>query len=237
MPVLLIEDDPSIGEAITQALRVSYGVELAQTGGAGLLMSAVHEYQAIVLDLNLPDVSGLNVCQHLRRDGYTGPIIVVSGDERIMSKINLLDAGADDYITKPFSLGELKARLRVQIKRSMSGRSASNILTVGDLTLNPGNREVTRSGKLIKLRRKEFGLLECLMQNAGAIVTRDILSNHAWRENEEPWANTIDVHIKYLRDKIDVPFDHPLIKTIHGLGYSLEAHRRIAQLTRKETKP
>jgi two-component system OmpR family response regulator len=108
------------------------------------------------------------------------------------------------------------------------------LIIVGELTLDCERHEVERQGKIIKLRRKEFGLLECLMQNAGAVVTRDILSNHAWRDNEDPWANTIDVHIKYLRDKIDTPFDRPLIKTVHGLGYKLEAPRGVAKIYRKE---
>jgi DNA-binding response OmpR family regulator len=233
MKLLLIEDDHHISLALVQALTSSYIVDRAESGASGLLKSSMQHYDAIILDLNLPDVHGLQVCQHLRKDGFTGPILILSGEVKVISKIALLDAGADDYLTKPFSLGELKARLRTLLRRS--GTITSNDqMTVGELKLDCERHEVTREGHSIKLRRKEFAVLECLMQNAGAVVTRDILSNHAWRDNEEPWANTIDVHIKYLRDKIDTPFERPYITTVHGLGYKLEAPRGVAKTYRKE---
>jgi len=150
------------------------------------------------------------------------PILILSGETKVLSKVTLLDAGADDYLTKPFSLGELKARLRVLTRRSESSRPKQHQLKTADLTLDSDTHHVTRAGQLIKLRRKEFAMLECLMQHAGSVVTRDILTNYAWRENEDAWTNTIDVHIKYLRDKIDRPFTTPLIKTVHGFGYKLE---------------
>lgn len=229
MKILLIEDETYISQALVHALANNYSVECVETGGAGLLKASAERFDIILLDLNLPDVPGLQVCQHLRKDGFTGPILVISGEVKVISKINLLDAGADDYVTKPFSVGELKARLRMLLRRGGVPIAPQNDLVVGDLMLNCERHEVTRAGHTIKLRRKEFGLLECLMRNAGAIVTRDILSHHAWRDNEDPWANTIDVHIKYLRDKIDHPFEHALIKTVHGLGYKLEAPRSLKQ--------
>ena len=232
MHILLIEDENHIAEALQQALAASYSVHRAETGTNGLLRAASHSYDIVILDLNLPDVPGLHVCRQLRSNGFEGPILILSGEVKVISKIMLLDAGADDYLTKPFSLGELKARLRMLLRRSGKPLTAHHQFTVGDLTLDCERHEVVRQGQLIKLRRKEFCLLECLMQNAGAIVTRDVLSNHAWRDNEDPWANTIDVHIKYLRDKIDTPFDRPLIRTVHGLGYKLEAPRGVAK--RKE---
>ncbi len=234
MKLLLIEDDPNIAQALIQTLSPSYVVDVAVTGGVGLVKAGAQRYDAVILDLNLPDLPGLQICQHLRRDGFAGPIMILSGEVRVISKIALLDAGADDYLTKPFSLGELKARLRMLLRRSNSPNNNHNLMVVGELTLDCERHVVERQGRIVKLRRKEFGLLECLMQNAGAVVTRDILSNHAWRDNEDPWANTIDVHIKYLRDKIDIPFDRPLIKTVHGLGYKLEAPRGVAKIHRKE---
>jgi DNA-binding response OmpR family regulator len=225
MKLLFIDDDIHIADALIQALKTGYTVDRAETGSVGLLKAGAQRYDAIILDLNLPDVPGLKVCQHLRNDGYTGPILVLTGEVKVINKIALLDAGADDYLTKPFSLGELKARLRMLARRINQLPPDHSLMIVGELILNCQRHEVERDGQVIKLRRKEFALLECLMQNAGAIVTRDILSNHAWRDNEDPWANTIDVHIKYLRDKIDTPFEHQLIKTVHGLGYKLEAPR------------
>ncbi|MEO7364050.1 MAG: response regulator transcription factor [Candidatus Saccharimonadales bacterium] len=226
MKLLLIDDDPAISQALAHALRGSYLIDMAATASVGLLKAETLQYDAIILDLGLPDATGLQVCQQLREAGYTGAILILTGEVKVISKIQLLDAGADDYLTKPFSLGELKARLRMLRRRVHEPNPDHDILSVGDIMLDCTNHQVERQGKLIRLRRKEFALLECLMQNAGAIVTRDILSNHAWRDSQDPWANTIDVHIKYLRDKIDTPFEQQLIKTVHGLGYKLEAPRR-----------
>lgn len=225
MKLLLIDDDKNISMAMAHALKSSYVVDQAETGSLGLIKAGGQRYDAIILDLNLPDVPGLQVCQHLRNEGFEGPIVILSGETKVISKITLLDAGADDYLTKPFSLGELKARLRMLLRRSRIPASNHAYMTVGDMRLDCERHEVERQGRTIKLRRKEYALLECLMQNVGSVVTRDILSNHAWRDNEDPWANTIDVHIKYLRDKVDAPFDHQLIKTVHGLGYKIVAPR------------
>ena len=233
MKLLLIDDDHSISDALVHALSNTYVIDQADTGGLGLLKAGSSHYDAVILDLHLPDVPGLQVCQQLRNDGFEGPIIVLSGEVKVISKIMLLDAGADDYLTKPFSLGELKARIRMLLRRTSVPGSPQNLMTVGDMILNCERHEVERQGHIIRLRRKEFALLECLMQNVGSVVTRDILSNHAWRDNEDPWANTIDVHIKYLRDKVDTPFEHQLIKTVHGLGYKLEAPRSTLRHTTK----
>ena len=222
MKLLLIEDSRDMALTLLDALGGDYQVEVAVCGSAALSLSLTHEYDLIILDLGLPDMPGLRVCELLRQQHCKAPIIIMTGDPRIISKITLLDAGADDYITKPFSLGELKARLRVLRRRSGGSPYKQNRLLVGDLALDSDKHSVERDGRLIRLRRKEFALLECLMQNAGYVVTRDVLGNHAWRDDEDPWANTIDVHIKYLRDKVDRPFAKPLIKTVHGLGYKLE---------------
>lgn len=235
MKLLLIEDEVHISDALTHALRGQYLVDVAATGNLGLIKSEVQPYDAIVLDLNLPDLPGLQVCQRLRGEGFIGPILILSGEVKVISKIALLDAGADDYLTKPFSLGELKARLRMLLRRSEAPLTGHEHMSVGDLVLKRERHEVEREGTVIKLRRKEFALLECLMQNAGSVVTREILSNHAWRDNEDPWANTIDVHIKYLRDKIDSPFGEAYIRTIHGLGYKLEAPRRVMKSLHNDT--
>ncbi len=218
--LLLIEDDRGIALALQQALANNYQVEVAQTGKQGLYKSDNYDYTAIILDLNLPDLSGLDICQQLRERGVEAPILVLTAETEVLTKINLLDAGAHDYLTKPFSLGELKARLRGLIRRA--GRPlVDNRLQVGDLSLSATSLEVIRQGQCIILRRKEFALLECLMLNAGMVVSREALARYAWQGSDTTWTNTIDVHIKYLRDKIDKPFDGQLIKTIHGVGYRL----------------
>jgi DNA-binding response OmpR family regulator len=221
MRLLLIEDNRDIAVAIIEALASSYSVALASSGQEALTKVGTGELDGIILDLNLPDITGLELCQSLRSNGCDLPLLVLSADNSVMSKIRLLDAGADDYLTKPFSLGELKARLRVLLRNRTDVLPKVKPLQVGDLVLDPNTFVVQREGQIIQLRRKEYALLECLMQNAGAVVSRTALGNYAWH-GDSPWANTIDVHIKYLRDKIDRPFARPLIRTVHGFGYKLE---------------
>jgi len=221
--ILLIEDDRSIAEALTHALQNSYQLDVANTGRDGLYKADINNYDFIILDLNLPDLPGHVICQQLRERGFKAPIVVLTADNQVLSKIKLLDGGANDYLTKPFSLGELKARLRV-LKRQVATQPfrAKGQLTAGDIVLDRQTRLVKRAGRLIQLRRKEFSLLECLMENAGNVVNRQFLTNYAWQDCDDLWTNTIDVHIKHLRDKIDRPFGSRLIQTIHGLGYKLQ---------------
>ncbi|HVX24455.1 MAG TPA: response regulator transcription factor [Candidatus Saccharimonadales bacterium] len=221
MRLLLIEDDREIATALSQALTLDHALTLAETGLGGLDAAKTQVFDAILLDLNLPDMSGLHVCERLRANGCQAPIIVLSAEMQVMSKIRLLDAGADDYLTKPFSLGELKARLRALRRQERGHWQNDRLLQVADLTFDTVSYTVQRRGKVIKLRRKELLLLECLMRQPGVVLTRTQLGNYAW-QGDGPWTNTIDVHIKYLRDKIDRPFDQALIQTVHGLGYKID---------------
>lgn len=221
--LLVVDDDSSLAKALQLALHDSYDVTIALSGTQALYKTDNEHYGAIILDLNLPDMAGLVVCQELRSRGVSAPILVLSGEVKVLTKINLLDAGANDYLTKPFSLGELKARLRVLLRSAQERRPLPRKLKAGGLLLDRQMHTVTREGMAISLRRKEFSLLECLMEHAGNVVTRTTLIKHAWQGVEDPWTNTIDVHIKYLRDKLDRPFEHPLIQTVHGLGYRLVA--------------
>jgi two-component system OmpR family response regulator len=221
--VLLVEDDSSIAGALAQALRSDYDIDIAATGKLGLYKADTENYDVIVLDLHLPDLSGINVCQHLRERGVQAPILILSGESHVMTKISLLDAGANDYLTKPVSLGELKARLRALYRLSPHVEPAARLLEINGLVMDRHNFTVTRNGDLISLRRKEFALLECLMEHAGSVVTREALTRYVWQGNSTLWTNTVDVHIKHLRDKIDRPFGERLIRTVHGLGYKIEA--------------
>jgi DNA-binding response OmpR family regulator len=221
--LLLIEDNQSLARALCEALQSSYEIDCTFTGKSGLYRADITDYDAILLDLQLPDSNGLDICHQLRERGVTIPIIIVSAETKILSKINLLDAGANDYLTKPFSLGELKARIRAVVRVhgiAAKPRSESRF-TVGDLTLDTVKHEVKRGDITIELRKKEFLLLECLMLHADMVVTREALVRYAWNGSEKPWANTVDVHIKYLRDKLDRPFEFPVIKTVHGIGYKI----------------
>lgn len=220
--LLLIEDNRAISDPLAQALQTTHQIDLAATAEQGLKRAEAESYEIIILELHLPDRSGLAVCEELRNRGIIAPVLVISADSHVLTKIKLLDAGADDYLTKPFSLGELKARLRVLQRRAVEQNPAVSDLAVGDLTLDRASRQVSRGGITIDLRRKEFAILECLMLRAGTVVSRETLTRYAWDSGDDNWTNTIDVHIKYLRDKIDRPFQQPCIKTVHGLGYRLD---------------
>jgi two-component system OmpR family response regulator len=219
--LLVVDDDSSLAKALALALHDSYDVDIALNGTQALFKADDTRYDAVILDLNLPDIAGLTVCRQLRGRGISAPILILSGECRVLTKISLLDAGANDYLTKPFSLGELKARLRVLRRIAPEHQPLPRKLTAAGLLLDRQMHTVTREGLAISLRRKEFSLLECLMEHAGNVVTRATLIRHAWQGVEEPWTNTIDVHIKYLRDKLDRPFERAIIQTVHGLGYRL----------------
>lgn len=219
--ILLIEDNKDIAAALSHVLASSHEITLAATGATGLAYVKQQTYDTIILDLNLPDMTGLEVCQRLRTNDAETPIIILTGEDKVLNKIRLLDAGADDYLTKPFSLGELKARLRVLQRRGRRPLASADTLSVGQLTLDKKRHQVQRGNQTIPLRKKEFALLECLMLHAGTVVSRNILGNYAWHDSDKPWTNTIDVHVKHLRDKIDRPFEQQLIQTVHGLGYKL----------------
>ncbi len=219
--ILLVEDDRGIAAALAHTLKCNYDVAIAATGRLALYKTDLEPYDIILLDLNLPDISGAAVCQQLRERGFTAPILILSGENNVLTKIKLLDIGANDYLTKPFSLGELKARLRALLRHRPGDHATPNELDISGVTLNRRTNQVRREGVTISLRRKEFALLECLMQHAGTVVSRDTMVHYAWDGNAELWTNTVDVHINHLRDKLDRPFAHPLIQTVHGLGYRI----------------
>ncbi len=220
--VLLVEDDRGIASALKQALQTVYHLTIAPTGQAAFYKADSGHYDIILLDLGLPDVPGATICRQWRDKGLETPILVLTADTHTMTKVNLLDSGANDYLTKPFSLGELKARMRALIRNYQQRPAPAAKLIVGDIVLDREVFEVTREDRLVPLRRKEFSLLECLMEHAGSVVTRRTLTRYAWQGAEELWTNTIDVHIKHLRDKLDQPFDYAVIRTVHGIGYKLE---------------
>lgn len=221
MRILIIEDNKPIAKAIHHGLKSFYSIDLAYTGKDGLRHAQSTKYDTILLDLNLPDIDGEEICRELRKSKIDIPIIIISGKDQVGDKVSLLDMGADDYVTKPFNMHELRARINVAMRHGTSA-IPSGIIAVSDLQLNPSARTVTRCGQLISLRRKEFDLLEYLMRNKGRTMTRAMILEHIWDMNENLWANVVDVHIKHLRDKIDRPFGSKLIKTVHGLGYKFE---------------
>ena len=222
MKVLIIEDDKQTAQMIKNEMKGNYAVDLAYTGESGGYLSETNDYDTIVIDLRLPDIDGITVCKRIREAGIKTPILILTGSIEVKNKIAALDSGADDYLTKPFSFAELMARIRALMRRSPQTLN-SNVLSLDGLTLDVSKNRVERNGKEVYLRRKEFSLLEYLMRNPGLVLTRNMILGHVWEEGIDQLTNTIDVHIKFLRDKIDIPFGTSLIKTVYGLGYKLEA--------------
>lgn len=209
-------------EALCRGLEDSYTIDSVTNGSDGLHYADVNSYDAILLDLNLPDINGAKLCKDLRKENNMTPIIVLTGLVDVGNKVNLLDIGADDYLTKPFSMEELRARLRSQIRKHHKSGNDSKLI-IDDLVLDTSSRAVYRQQTPISLRRKEFDLLEYLIHNKGKVVTRAMIIDHVWDIDDQLWTNAIDVHIKYLRDKVDRPFNSNLIKTVHGVGYKIDS--------------
>jgi DNA-binding response OmpR family regulator len=225
MRALIIEDNRNIRLSLKRGLRDLSVIEFAGQGEEGIRLAEQNNHDIIVLDLGLPDITGLEVCIRIRAAGITTPILVLSADIDSKQKVILLNSGADDYLTKPFSLEELKARMKALLRRG-SVELKGNCLRVADLELDCDTRTVTRANQPISLRRKEFDLLEYLMRNNGFVVSRSMVMDHVWGAETDTWTNAIDVHIKYLLDKVDKPFKLQLIKTVHGVGYKIDAGTR-----------
>lgn len=220
MRILLVEDDDVLRETVTAYLRATgYAVDAVANGKMALVQAAVSPTDVIVLDVQLPDIDGFAVCRALRARGSTARILMATARDAVADRIAGLDGGADDYIVKPYALGELVARLRALLRRPASAFAPE--LVVQDLTLNPATRIARRGAREILLTTKEFAVLEVLMRRAGKVVTRDRLSEHAWDDNFDPASNVIDVYINRLRRKIDPPNERPLLETIRGAGYRL----------------
>jgi two-component system OmpR family response regulator len=222
MKLLIVEDNVALAWRLQKALNKPFDVHLARTGSEGQRLAASGRYDAIILDLGLPDISGDEVCTALRAGGITSPILVLTAEGALHSKVRMFKIGADDYLTKPFEMIELQARLQALVRRRQVGLPHL-VLKIDDLTINLSKRIVERNGIPILLRRKEFDILEYLARNRGKIVTQTMILNHVWGElDHTAWSNSVRVHIKHLRDKIDRPFAIPLIKTERGVGYILE---------------
>lgn len=221
MKVLVVEDNPRLADRIKNLLKKHLIVEVASSGDQAIAISSSQEIDIILLDLGLPDMPGLEVCQKIRELEISTPILVVTGIDEIPSRVALLNSGADDYMAKPFDAHELRARIDALLRRR-SRRPLENNIEIGDLIIQPSKRIVTRAGKEIQLRRKEFDILEYLALNYNRVLSRQMIINHAWASTSTSWTGSVDVHIKQLRDKIDKPFSTNIIKTTYGVGYSVD---------------
>jgi len=222
MKLLLIDDNLALIKSLTDYLGDSWQITAATSGYEGAKLAKGDEYDVIVLDLNLPDMSGHEVCRQLRKAGVAAPILVLSAIIEPDTKVSLFRAGADDYVTKPFDINEFRARLLALLRRGHLESGESYLLKADGLVLDPLKRHVERDGKKIALRRKEFDVLEYLLRNRGRVVTRAMIMDNVWEASSASWNNTIDVHIKYLRDKVDRPFERHLIYTAYGVGYTIK---------------
>ncbi len=222
MRILLVEDEPKMAAALARGLRHhGYAVDVASTGPDALFQARVNEYDAVVLDVMLPGVDGFVVCDMLRREERWVPVLMLTARDQVQDRIRGLDVGADDYLVKPFSFGELLARLRALLRRRPRDRPV--VLRVGDVELDPAAHAVSRGGRDVELTAREFMLLRFLMEHQGEVLTRTCLLEHVWDENYEGTGNLVDVYVGYLRKKLERPFGRGLIKTVRGVGYTLEA--------------
>lgn len=221
MRILVIEDHLETALTLKEQLSKWFLVDIAKNGEEGENTAQLTHFDLMVIDISLPDKSGLEVCQNLRKLGYKVPILMLTASLDVEHKIAALNLGSDDYLTKPFVFDELLARIRALLRRAPAS-TATNTLQVGELLLDITNQVATRNNQAIPLRRKEFHLLEYLMRNPNRVISRDMFLEHVWDHTSETVANVVDVHIKHLREKIDRPFPKQMIKTVHGLGYRLD---------------
>jgi two-component system, OmpR family, response regulator len=224
MRILVVEDEHRIAQTIKKGLEQErYAVDLAYTGPDGYDLASTESYDTIILDLMLPGMDGLTICKQLRKLNIHTPILILTAKGQIHDKVEGLDSGADDYLTKPFSFEELLARIRALARRPENFKE--NKLSVGDLTLDPKSYVVTRASQLISLSNKEFALLEYLMRNANTILSKDEIIGHVWDYESDILPNTVEVNMRNLRNKIDNPFKNkkPLLHTVRGFGYKIGA--------------
>lgn len=201
--------------------NAGFAVDVAPDGARALQLAELNPYDAVVLDLGLPDIDGLEVCRRLRRAKHPLRIVMATARDAVEARIAGLDTGADDYIVKPYALGELVARLRAVLRRPAD--TLPTVLTLGELSLDTGPRTARRAHRDISLTAKEFAVLEVLLRHAGQVLTREHISQHAWDDNYDPFSNVIDVYIGRLRRKVDLPGEVPMLETLRGVGYRLSA--------------
>jgi len=221
MKLLIVEDNVRLAERINERLKKIYTIDVVQTGKDALTKAKQIDFGVIILDIGLPDISGYEVCKTLREADIQTPILVLTGEDDMETRVKLLESGADDYMIKPFDVSELRARIGA-LSRRRSRQPLNPIITYKDLVIDTNQRKVHREGLPLILRRKEFDILEYLVSNSGRVLTREMILNHAWDADKVSWTSTVDVHIKHLRDKVDKPFATQIIKTAYGLGYRVD---------------
>jgi DNA-binding response OmpR family regulator len=227
MRILVVEDEGRIADFLSRGLAsAGYDVDVAGSGNGA--MDAVHarEHDLVVLDLGLPDIDGIDVLQRIRNRKISPPVLVLSARDAVDDRVKGLEAGADDYLVKPFAFVELLARIRVLLRR---GQPTPEKLQVGDLTLDCIRRRVSRGGEPIELAPKEFSILEYLMRNRGRPLSRTMIVEHVWDMDYDGLTNIVDVYIRHLRSKIDDRWPHKMIQTVRGIGYMLDSGDKVPE--------
>ncbi|HET7767361.1 MAG TPA: response regulator transcription factor [Chloroflexota bacterium] len=223
MHILVVEDEQRLARLLQRVLTEErHTAEVALTGSEGLYLAQTGTFDLIVLDRMLPDMDGVEICRQVRTAGVSTPVLMLTARGAVEDRVDGLNAGADDYLVKPFAMTELLARINARLRRDRPAQ-VTTALTVDDLTLDLVRHEVKRGDRKIELTQKEFALLEYLMRNAGMALTRTQILDQVWQYDSDAVSNVVDIYVHYLRDKIDRGSDRPLIKTVRGVGYKLEA--------------
>ena len=220
MRLLVVEDTPKMAALLQRAFREDgYAVDVQASGSDAVWMASECDFDAVILDIGLPDIDGFDVCRQLRERARWMPILMLTAREAVPDRVHGLDVGADDYVTKPFNIEELRARVRALVRRSLGERPA--VLTVGDLTLDPAARTVCRGSTSISLAAKEFAILEYFMRHPAQVISRARFLEHVWDFAGAGDSNIVDVYVRILREKVDRPFGTQSIETVRGAGYRL----------------
>jgi heavy metal response regulator len=220
MRILLVEDEEKVSGFVARGLMAErFAVDVIGDGQAGLELATTYSYDLVILDLMLPKMDGTQVLRRLRNQNVNVPVLILTARDAVSDKVGNFDVGADDYLTKPFAFAELLARVKALLRRGPVSRSS--VVRVGDLELDRLSQQVKRAGKRIDLTSKEYSLLEYLMSNAGRVLSRTMIIEHVWDQSFDGITNIVDVYVRHLRSKVDDPFDHKLIHTVRGVGYSI----------------